>query len=64
VELEGWMIDGMVHVSTLRDDEYRFSPDRMEWSANIGNAGSGLATVYACGFAAPTPTGARSISAG
>jgi len=31
VELEGWMIDGMVHVSTLRDDEYRFSPDRMEW---------------------------------
>jgi ribonuclease R len=31
VELEGWMIDGMVHVSTMRDDEYRFSPDRMEW---------------------------------
>jgi ribonuclease R len=31
VELEGWMIDGMVHVSTLRDDEYRLSPDRMEW---------------------------------
>lgn len=31
VELEGCMIDGMVHVSTLRDDEYRLSPDRMEW---------------------------------
>jgi ribonuclease R len=31
VELEDWMIDGMVHVSTLRDDEYRLSPDRMEW---------------------------------
>jgi ribonuclease R len=31
VELSGWMVDGMVHVSTLRDDEYRFSPDRMEW---------------------------------
>jgi ribonuclease R len=31
VELESWMIDGMVHVSTLRDDEYRFSPDGMEW---------------------------------
>ena len=31
VELEGSMIDGMVHVSTLRDDDYRLSPDRMEW---------------------------------
>jgi len=31
VELEGSMIDGMVHVSTLRDDAYRLSPDRMEW---------------------------------
>jgi ribonuclease R len=31
VELDGSMIDGMVHVSTLRDDEYRISPDRMEW---------------------------------
>jgi ribonuclease R len=31
VELEEWMIDGMVPVSTMRDDEYRFSPDRMEW---------------------------------
>jgi len=31
VELEACMIDGMVHVSTLRDDEYRISPDRMEW---------------------------------
>jgi len=31
VELPDWMVDGMVHVSTLRDDEYRFSPDRMEW---------------------------------
>ena len=31
VELEGSMIDGMVPVSTLRDDSYRLSPDRMEW---------------------------------
>jgi ribonuclease R len=31
VELREWMVDGMVHVSTLRDDEYRYSPDRMEW---------------------------------
>jgi ribonuclease R len=31
VEIEGAMIDGMVHVSTLRDDEYRLSPDRLEW---------------------------------
>ena len=31
VELDGSMIDGMVHVSTLRDDEYRLSPDRVEW---------------------------------
>jgi ribonuclease R len=31
VELDAWMIDGMVPVSTLRDDEYRLSPDRLEW---------------------------------
>ena len=31
VELEEWMIDGFVHVSTLRDDDYRFSQERMEW---------------------------------
>jgi len=31
VELSEWMVDGLVHVSTLRDDEYSFSPDRMEW---------------------------------
>ncbi|MBP2675699.1 MAG: RNAse [Deltaproteobacteria bacterium] len=31
VELADWMVEGMVHVSTLRDDEYRFSRDRMEW---------------------------------
>ncbi len=31
VELDDWMVEGMVHVSTLRDDEYRFSRDRMEW---------------------------------
>ncbi|MBP2683687.1 MAG: RNAse, partial [Deltaproteobacteria bacterium] len=31
VELDDSMIDGMVHVSTLRDDEYRLSTDRMEW---------------------------------
>jgi ribonuclease R len=31
VLLDDWMVEGMVHVSTLRDDEYRFSKDRMEW---------------------------------
>jgi ribonuclease R len=31
VDLDGSMIDGMVHVSTLRDDDYRLAPDRMEW---------------------------------
>jgi len=31
VELDDWMVEGMVHISTLRDDEYRFSKDRMEW---------------------------------
>ena len=31
VELEDPMVDGMVHLSTLRDDDYRLSPDRMEW---------------------------------
>jgi len=31
VELDDWMIEGMVRISTLRDDEYRFSVDSMEW---------------------------------
>ncbi|MBI5904979.1 MAG: VacB/RNase II family 3'-5' exoribonuclease [Deltaproteobacteria bacterium] len=31
VTLADWMVEGMVHVSTLRDDEYRFSADRMAW---------------------------------
>jgi ribonuclease R len=31
VLLDDWMVEGLVHVSTLRDDEYRFSKDRMEW---------------------------------
>ena len=31
VELDDYMIEGLVHISTLRDDEYRFSKDRMEW---------------------------------
>jgi ribonuclease R len=31
VALTDWMVEGMVHVATLRDDEYRFSRDRMEW---------------------------------
>ena len=31
VELSDWLVEGLVHVSTLRDDEYAFSPDRMEW---------------------------------
>ena len=42
VELEGWMIDGMVHVSTLRDDEYRFSADRMEWVGQYRKGRIGL----------------------
>ncbi len=31
VLLDEWMVEGLVHISTLRDDEYRFSKDRMEW---------------------------------
>ena len=31
VELDNWMIEGMVHVSTLRNEEYCFSRERMEW---------------------------------
>jgi ribonuclease R len=31
VEFSDWMVEGFVHVSTLRDDEYAYSPDRMEW---------------------------------
>jgi ribonuclease R len=31
VEIDDWMVEGMVHVSTLRDDEYAFSSERMEW---------------------------------
>jgi len=42
VELEGWMIDGMVHVSTLRDDEYRLSPDRVEWVGQYRKCRFGL----------------------
>ncbi len=32
VDLSEWMVEGFVHISTLRDDEYAFSPDRMEWA--------------------------------
>ena len=42
VELDGTMIDGMVHVSTLRDDEYRLSPDRMEWAGQYRKLRIGL----------------------
>jgi len=31
VKLDDWMVEGMVYIYTLRDDEYRFSKDRMEW---------------------------------
>jgi len=31
VELSDWMVEGLVHVKTLRDDEYALSQDRMEW---------------------------------
>lgn len=31
VELADWMVEGFVHVSTLRDDEYALSPERLEW---------------------------------
>lgn len=36
VELSGTMAEGLVHISTMRDDEYRFSPDRMEWIGRYG----------------------------
>jgi ribonuclease R len=29
--VDDWMVEGMVHISTLRDDEYRLSKDRLEW---------------------------------
>jgi ribonuclease R len=32
VDLSEWMVEGFVHISTLRDDEYAFSADRMEWA--------------------------------
>ncbi len=31
VELDDFFVEGLVHVSTLRDDEYRFSAERGEW---------------------------------
>jgi ribonuclease R len=31
VELEDCPVEGFVHVSTLRDDEYRFSAERGDW---------------------------------
>jgi ribonuclease R len=31
VELEDCPVEGFVHISTLRDDEYRFSTDRGDW---------------------------------
>ncbi|HEY3491020.1 MAG TPA: ribonuclease R [Candidatus Deferrimicrobiaceae bacterium] len=31
VELDALLIDGFVHVSTLRDDDYRYSADANEW---------------------------------
>ncbi len=35
VELADCLVEGFVHISTLRDDEYRFSPDRWEWQGII-----------------------------
>lgn len=31
VELEDYYVEGLVHISTLRDDDYRFSDERGEW---------------------------------
>ena len=31
VELADFFVEGLVHVSTLRDDDYRFSAERGEW---------------------------------
>jgi len=31
VELDEFFVEGLVHVSTLRDDDYRFSAERGEW---------------------------------
>ncbi len=35
VELEEFFVEGLVHVSTLRDDEYRFSAERGEWCGRV-----------------------------
>ena len=31
VELDDFFVEGLVHISTLRDDEYRFDAERGEW---------------------------------
>jgi ribonuclease R len=35
VELADCLVEGFVHISTLRDDEYRFSADRGEWQGTV-----------------------------
>ena len=35
VELADCLVEGFVHISTLRDDEYRFSADRGEWQGVV-----------------------------
>jgi len=35
VELADCLVEGFVHISTLRDDEYRFSADRGEWQGIV-----------------------------
>lgn len=35
VELEDYPVDGHVHISTLRDDVYRYSEERGEWHGTV-----------------------------
>jgi len=35
VELADCLVEGFVHISTVRDDEYRFSADRGEWQGIV-----------------------------
>lgn len=35
VELADCLVEGFVHISTLRDDDYRFSADRGEWQGTV-----------------------------
>src|SRR4030067_99822 len=42
VELEECLVEGLVPISSLRDDEYRFSADRGEWVGVVRKRGFSL----------------------